>query len=62
MLLAGTFAVVCLMTGKVVGDFATDPSDVGVSSVDSLTDTPTYTPNQVAAVVALMNGIVEVRR
>lgn len=62
----GTFAVVCLMTGKVVGDLATDPSDGAISSAGSITDdipienTSVYSPNQVAAAVALMNGIVEV--
>ncbi|XP_045612682.1 prestin isoform X2 [Procambarus clarkii] len=61
----GSFAVVCLMTGKVVGELATIPdtsSPLFGNTTDSLltNSTKTYTPVQVAAVVALMNGIVEI--
>ncbi|KAK3852465.1 hypothetical protein Pcinc_040950 [Petrolisthes cinctipes] len=61
----GTFAVVCLMTGKVVGDLATSPDEAQPpTTTDALlhnaTNTTTYTPIQVAAVVALMNGIVQI--
>ncbi|XP_069945248.1 prestin isoform X2 [Cherax quadricarinatus] len=63
----GSFAVVCLMTGKVVGELATSPDTDGASILSGndteslLMDTrQTYTAVQVAAIVALMNGIVEI--
>ncbi|XP_069160930.1 prestin-like [Procambarus clarkii] len=63
----GSFGVICLMTGAVVQQFATTPSNVPVSSLDgNITEglgantTQMYTATQVAAVVALVNGIVQV--
>lgn len=65
----GTFAVVCLMTGKVVGELAGTPtsaataaSSLGEAAANSSSVDVggTYTPVQVAAVVALMIGIVQV--
>ncbi|XP_045113583.1 prestin-like isoform X1 [Portunus trituberculatus] len=65
----GTFAVVCLMTRKVVEELATAP-DVPPTAAFSIGDgglmdnttaaAVTYTPVQVAAAVALMIGIVQV--
>nr|XP_045612541.1 sulfate transporter-like isoform X2 [Procambarus clarkii] len=71
----GTFAVVMQMTGKLVEDFSTEESSDQDSSTENGTETPTtlppdasvnesvsttYSPNQVAAVLALTTGIVEV--
>ncbi|KAK7084600.1 hypothetical protein SK128_021036 [Halocaridina rubra] len=64
----GTFAVVCLMTGKVVGDLSnSDHEEVPAlappnNHTDSLIyDVPvTYSPNQVAAIVSLMVGVWEI--
>ncbi|XP_063865117.1 prestin-like isoform X3 [Scylla paramamosain] len=65
----GTFAVVCLMTRKVVEEMATAPDKhpTAASSVGDLIDNTTaaanpltYTPVQVSAAVALMIGIVQV--
>ncbi|XP_076060912.1 solute carrier family 26 member prestin isoform X2 [Oratosquilla oratoria] len=66
----GTFAVVCLMTGKVVGQLATDPAAAAASmaaadaengtAVDGIAANQTgYTPEQVASAVALMVGLWE---
>lgn len=62
----GTFAVVCLMTGKVVGELTTHESESTMPGTGNLTsdignNLPTvYTPNQVAAIVSLMVGIWEI--
>ncbi|XP_069945649.1 prestin-like isoform X1 [Cherax quadricarinatus] len=60
----GTFAITCLMTGKVVKQFATFPhghpaSDSARNDSDIMTERM-YTPNQVAAVVALTTGTIEI--
>lgn len=66
----GTFAVVCLMTRKVVEELASPPEErpsaaTGIGDLmDNTTAGPdtlaTYTPVQVATAVALMIGIVQV--
>ena len=63
----GTFAVVCIMTGKVVNELATfeDPK-TAILSMDlndtnsSLASAKSYTAIQVAATVAFMTGIWEI--
>ena len=59
----GTFAVVCLMTGKVVGMLATDPEDAAALAADAVAGanaTATYSPSQIAALVAFAVGVWEV--
>lgn len=62
----GTFAVVCLMTGKVVGDWSTQssmPSEAASRAAEMMNNTSSgveYTPVQVAAVVAFLIGIFQV--
>ncbi|XP_068210829.1 prestin-like isoform X2 [Palaemon carinicauda] len=62
----GTFAVICLMTGKVISELATDESTLKAIGNHTMMEgnmtinKPIYTPNQVAAVVTLMVGIWEV--
>ncbi|XP_063611121.1 prestin-like [Penaeus indicus] len=57
----GTFAVVCLMTGKVVTDLSSPESvDVEGDIVNNSTMTgPSYSPSQVAALVSFMVGVWE---
>ncbi|XP_042860864.1 prestin-like [Penaeus japonicus] len=57
----GTFAVVCLMTGKVVTDLsAPEEGDMeGDMASNSTMPDPSYSPTQVAAMVSFMVGIWE---
>ncbi|XP_032674737.1 solute carrier family 26 member 10 isoform X2 [Odontomachus brunneus] len=62
----GTFAVVCLMTGKVVTSYSTPPvdqisaniSDVAFQNLEDIKNM--YTPMQVATAVTLMVGIFQI--
>ncbi|XP_069945282.1 prestin-like isoform X2 [Cherax quadricarinatus] len=60
----GAFAIICLMTGKVVKQLAVIPDPEshhdGNETQPLLQGTHTYTPVQVAALVALMNGIFQI--
>ncbi|XP_069160934.1 prestin-like isoform X2 [Procambarus clarkii] len=62
----GTFAVVCLMTGKLVGELATEENGDSSLPLGNITNsllvnsTQKYTANEVAAIVALMNGVAEI--
>ncbi|KAF2360573.1 SLC26A/SulP transporter [Trinorchestia longiramus] len=59
----GAFAVITLMTGKVVNEYATFPEDAAVNStaVQTAINTtilhPTYTPMEVATTVCFMAGV-----
>ncbi|XP_044736881.1 sulfate transporter [Chrysoperla carnea] len=56
----GTFAIVCLMTGKVVNNYAT-PSHGSLfsnSTVMELDPQPLYTPIEVGSTVCLMTGVI----
>ncbi|KAJ8683173.1 hypothetical protein QAD02_018965 [Eretmocerus hayati] len=59
----GTFAVVCLMTGKAVSSYATpiDISTINSTNTGSqiTTSTDVYTPTQVATAVTFMVGIIQ---
>ncbi|XP_064092656.1 prestin-like isoform X2 [Macrobrachium nipponense] len=62
----GTFAVICLMTGKVVSELATDEKTIEAMNNQTLlgeniTNTkPVYSVHQVAALVSFMVGVWEV--
>ncbi|XP_069946170.1 prestin-like isoform X2 [Cherax quadricarinatus] len=63
----GSFAIMCLMTGKIVKQLAVMPEDPEAPYDDNITDSfltiddkQTYTPVQVAAIVALTNGFAQI--
>nr|XP_053638121.1 chloride anion exchanger-like [Cherax quadricarinatus] len=62
-----SFAIMCLMTGKIVKQLAVMPEDPEAPYDDNITDSfltiddkQTYTPVQVAAIVALTNGFAQI--
>lgn len=61
---SGTFAVVCLMTGKTVTSYSISHNEITTSNVTAaLSNLPgeyLYTPIQVATAVTLMVGIFQV--
>lgn len=62
LLAAGTFAIVCLMTGKAVTAYSTiQHDDIPLNNItDNITLSPVYTPMQVATAVTLTVGIMQV--
>lgn len=61
MIFSGTFAIVCLMTGKVVSQYATVEimQNGTYSSIESRADEPQYTNVQVATTVTFAVGMFE---
>ena len=63
---SGTFAVVCLMTGKTVASYSVSHIDITNSNttttLSNLSGEYYYTPMQVATAVTLMVGIIQVTR
>lgn len=61
---SGTFAVVCLMTGKTVASYSVSHNDItnpnATTTLPNLPGEYSYTPMQVATAVTLMVGIFQV--
>ncbi|XP_011313733.1 solute carrier family 26 member 6 isoform X1 [Fopius arisanus] len=55
----GTFAIVCLMTGKAVAAYST-PQDTLTDKVNGNETVPIYTPQQVATAVTFTVGIMQI--